>query len=410
MNLTLKNLSKIFMKTNWQIKKISEISEISSGNSAPQKKDLFKDGVYPFFRTSDVGIVHLSDHLTHVRDYLNKNGIKGLKLFTKGTILFPKSGASTFLNHRVIMGCDGYVSSHLATITPNPNNVQSKYLYYFLTTVDAKEITSNSAYPSLKISDISKINVPLPPIDKQEEIIKSLDNKFDKLTKIKQLQEESISDTEKILSQKLHNIFEQGKIKNWKEEALGEICEIARGGSPRPIQHYLTNDVDAINWIKISDATDSTKYIYKTKQKITKEGLHKTRMVYPGDFILTNSMSFGRPYIMKTEGAIHDGWLLLRPKKELTEEYLYYFLSSDDIYSQFKKLAGGAVVQNLNSQLVKGVKILIPSLAEQKEIVKELDKLSEKIENLKQLQKSQLEDFKKIEKAYLKEAFNGESI
>jgi type I restriction enzyme S subunit len=237
-----------------------------------------------------------------------------------------------------------------------------------------------------------------------------LDNKFDKLTKIKQLQEESISDTEKILSQKLHNIFEQGKIKNWKEEALGEICEIARGGSPRPIQHYLTNDVDAINWIKISDATDSTKYIYKTKQKITKEGLHKTRMVYPGDFILTNSMSFGRPYIMKTEGAIHDGWLLLRPKKELTEEYLYYFLSSDDIYSQFKKLAGGAVVQNLNSQLVKGVKILIPSLAEQKEIVKELDKLSEKIENLKQLQKSQLEDFKKLEKAYLKEAFNGESI
>ena len=87
---------------------------------------------------------------------------------------------------------------------------------------------------------------------------------------------------------------------------LGELCHIARGGSPRPIQDYITSDPDGINWVKISDATASEKYIEHTKQKIRPEGLNKSRRVNPGDFILSNSMSFGRPYIMKTTGAIHD--------------------------------------------------------------------------------------------------------
>ena len=90
------------MKTNWQTKKLGEVCDISAGNSAPQKKEFFKNGKFPFFRTADVGKVHISNNLTVAKDYLNKNGIKGLKLFKKGTILLPKSGASTFLNHRVI--------------------------------------------------------------------------------------------------------------------------------------------------------------------------------------------------------------------------------------------------------------------------------------------------------------------
>ena len=91
----------------------------------------------------------------------------------------------------------------------------------------------------------------------------------------------------------------------WEVKKLGDVLSIERGGSPRPISKYLTNAEDGINWIKIADATASDKYIYETKQKITKEGLQKTRMVNKGDFILSNSMSFGRPYIMKTKGCIH---------------------------------------------------------------------------------------------------------
>ena len=82
--------------------------------------------------------------------------------------------------------------------------------------------------------------------------------------------------------------------------SLGDIFEIARGGSPRPIQKYITDDPDGVNWIMISDASETSKYITSTKKRIIRDGVKNSRMVYSGDFLLTNSMSFGRPYIMKT--------------------------------------------------------------------------------------------------------------
>jgi len=135
----------------------------------------------------------------------------------------------------------------------------------------------------------------------------------------------------------------------WIMKKLGDILTIERGGSPRPIEKYLTNSPHGINWIKISDATASTKYIYETKEKITKEGLHKTRLVNEGDFILSNSMSFGRPYIMKTTGCIHDGWLVLKQNgsKVFDTEFLYYLLSSPYVFKQFDYLAAGSTVRNL---------------------------------------------------------------
>ncbi|ABK48259.1 restriction modification system DNA specificity domain [Shewanella sp. ANA-3] len=156
---------------------------------------------------------------------------------------------------------------------------------------------------------------------------------------------------------------------------LGDIFDIARGGSPRPIDDYITDADDGLNWISIKDASNSNKYINSTKLKIKPEGLTKTRMVYPGDFLLTNSMSFGRPYIMNTTGCIHDGWLVLsgNPDK-VNSDYFYYLLGSDTLKQRFSGLAAGAVVKNLNTELVKSVEVPLPPLAEQKRIAAILDK------------------------------------
>ena len=155
---------------------------------------------------------------------------------------------------------------------------------------------------------------------------------------------------------------------------MGDLLDIFRGGSPRPINKFLTDDPTGINWVKISDATKSTKYIYETKQKIIKEGIKHTRQVEDGDFILSNSMSVGRPYIMKTSGCIHDGWLLLKKKNQkITDEYLYYILSSQNIYNQFKSLSRGGVVNNLNKEIVSKVKIPVPDMKLQNKIVEILE-------------------------------------
>jgi len=161
----------------------------------------------------------------------------------------------------------------------------------------------------------------------------------------------------------------------WPTKTLDEIFEIARGGSPRPIQDFLTEDIHGVNWVMISDATSSDKFIEKTAKRIRSEGAYKSRMVRSGDFLLTNSMSFGRPYIMRTDGCIHDGWLLLRRRREdVHEDYFYHLLSSPGVYAQFERLAAGATVKNLNSDLVRSVSVPFPPKEEQKRIAAILDK------------------------------------
>lgn len=165
---------------------------------------------------------------------------------------------------------------------------------------------------------------------------------------------------------------------SWQQVKLGDIFEIARGGSPRPIDQYITDDPNGLNWISIKDASNSSKYIYKTEKKIKPEGLHKTRLVHPDDFLLTNSMSFGRPYIMKTTGCIHDGWLVLSAdKSKVDTDYFYHLLGSDFIYRKFVGLAAGAVVKNLNTDLVKSVTVPLPPINEQRRIASILDKADE---------------------------------
>jgi type I restriction enzyme M protein len=162
----------------WDFVELLEIADIGSGNSAPQGEKYFKNGKYPFYRTSDVGKVHISTNLIQSNDYVNELAVKEkrLHLFPKDTILFPKSGASTFLNHRVMISKEGYVSSHLATIVPNEKKIYPLFLFYLLLKIDAKTLTPDQAYPSLKISKIQKIKIPLPPLEVQEQIVAELDS------------------------------------------------------------------------------------------------------------------------------------------------------------------------------------------------------------------------------------------
>ena len=187
-------------------------------------------------------------------------------------------------------------------------------------------------------------------------------------------------DTGKLKSIKLQlDINDQEKPfelpRGWEWVNFGSVSEIERGGSPRPIKSFFTTDEDGLNWIKIGDTDQGGKYITSTNEKIKKEGLSKTRMVYPGDFLLTNSMSFGRPYITKIEGCIHDGWLRISPPEALDKDYLYNLLSSPYVRSVFIAAAAGAVVMNLNADKVRDLLIPVPPIIEQHRIVAKVDEL-----------------------------------
>lgn len=181
----------------------------------------------------------------------------------------------------------------------------------------------------------------------------------------------------------------------WEEKTLGEVCLVERGSSPRPIKNFITDDGSGVNWIKIGDC--SGKYVTSTAQKITEEGAKKSRYVKKGDFVISNSMSYGKPYILKIDGYIHDGWFVLRLNKNLVNaDYFYYLLSSNYIKEQYDALATGAIVQNISSDLIKRVQFNLPPLSEQERIVAKLDKAFEAIDKVKANAEQNLNNAKEL--------------
>ncbi|TMR52204.1 MULTISPECIES: restriction endonuclease subunit S [Streptococcus] len=201
----------------------------------------------------------------------------------------------------------------------------------------------------------------------------------------------------------------------WEWVRFSTLVEIIRGGSPRPIKDYLTSEVDGINWIKIGDTEKGEKYINNVKEKIKKSGLNKTRFVKKGTFLLTNSMSFGRPYILNVDGAIHDGWLAISNyENSLNKDYLFYILSSNVVYSQFLSLISGAVVKNLNSDKVASILIPLPPLSEQQRIVEAIESALEKVdeyaESYNRLEQLDKEFPDKLKKSILQYAMQGKLV
>ena len=182
---------------------------------------------------------------------------------------------------------------------------------------------------------------------------------------------------------------------DWEVIKFGDKVDIFRGGSPRPIERYITTNANGINWIKIGDVRPNDKYIRQTEEKIILEGKSRSREVKKGDFILSNSMSFGRPYILNIDGCIHDGWLTIQNYTEcFDKEFLYYLLGSDEVFTQYVQMAAGSSVQNLNKEKVADLQLKVPPLPEQQRIAKALsdvdalisttEKLLQKKKNIKQ--------------------------
>ena len=159
----------------------------------------------------------------------------------------------------------------------------------------------------------------------------------------------------------------------WEIVELGDKADIYRGSSPRPIDSFLTTKASGINWIKIGDASPYSKYIISSKERIIPEGLLYSRAVFKGDFILSNSMSFGRPYILKINGCIHDGWLAIQNyHRHFDTDFLYYSLCSETVLQQYINMAAGSSVKNLNKEKVAKLIICAPPLPEQLRIAEVL--------------------------------------
>jgi type I restriction enzyme M protein len=339
----------VVSNTDYPIVELGEICEVLAGNPAPQDKELFINGKYPFFRTADVGNVHLSDNLVDAKDYLNEDGVNGLKLFRRGTILLPKSGASTFLNHRAILGVDGYVSSHLACLVCDESKVNNKYLYRILINIDAKSLTADQGYPSLNIKQISSIRVPLPPLHIQEEIVKEIEGYQKVIDGAKQVVE-NYKPTIKVDP-------------SWEMVKLGDVCEIISGQSPDS-KYYNTNEEGLPFYQGKTEFTD--KYLGKPVKwttDVTKESL-------PNDILMSVRAPVGPVNINKDRICIGRGLAAIRCKNGILVDYLFVYLLGiqKDITGN-----GGAVFDSISRIGISSINIPLPALETQNEIVRKIN-------------------------------------
>lgn len=276
-------------------------------------------------------------------------------------------------------------------------NINSTFYYYvlFAWNQHMDKLGQGTTFMEIPFKAFRNMKVPLYPVQQQGQIVSYLDAKCDAIDKaiaykrsvIEKLKEYRSAVITKAVTKGLNPNVEMkdskndilGYIpKNWDFKRMKFVVDVIRGGSPRPIEQFLSDT--GYNWIKISDATNNGKFINSTEQKIIPEGLSKTRFVKKNTLLLTNSMSFGHPYFLNIDGCIHDGWLAFLNYKKILKEFLYYILISDTSMAQFLTSADGSVVGNLNIQKVRNSLVALPSQEEQKQIIDYLDVKCSKID------------------------------
>ena len=357
-----------------------------------------------------IGLEHISSGTGCLLSMADTSGVIGTtNLFKEGDVLYGK--LRPYLKKVVVADCEGCCSTEILPIRCGDSILPDFLKYWFLEDGLTDKINATCGgcrMPRANMRDVFEFEFAFPSLPEQQRIVDVLDQEFAKIDALKANAERAIQAAKDLFQATLKKELEPRD--EWRTAAMGDVSVIARGGSPRPIKAFITEDADGINWIKIGDTEVGGKYISSTKEKIRKEGMRSSRYVEAGDFLLSNSMSFGRPYILKTDGCIHDGWLVIKKyENTFTQDFLYYLLLSPSVVKQFEEGARGSTVRNLNTDIVSAVMVSYPSsLKEQDVIVARVEEQNYKCKALQENYQKTLTLCDDLKQALLRKAFNGE--
>ena len=343
----------------WRSEPLGDLCLVLNSRRKPITSIHRVSGEYPYYGAS--GIV---DHINQYE-------------FDEPLVLVGEDGAkwASYENTAFIASGKYWVNNHAHVLRPHA--VVDALLASYLTMADLAPFVTGAAPPKLTLDKLKKIPIPIPPSrEEQQRIADCLLSVDDRIgTEVRTL--DAFKAHKKGLMQQLFPTEGQrvprlrfpGFVEKWDGQKLTDFSTIVRGGSPRPIESFITDADDGLHWLKIGDVEKESKYIERTREKVIPAALIRTRQIHPGDLILSNSMSFGRPYISKITACIHDGWLAIAEIQEQIEpEFLYYFLGSDLSQAYFHTLAAGSGVKNLNAESIKLLPLTFPGKAEQLKI------------------------------------------
>lgn len=370
---------------DWEVCRIIDFSDVITGATPSTENPDYWGGHIRWMSSGELN----EKIITDVKGRITNEGFASASthILPVDCVLIGLAGQGKTRGTAAINKIELCTNQSIGAILPS-EHVNSDYLYLYMDSQyqNLRNISSGEGgrgglskslllnFEIAKPNNISEQNRIAEALGETDALIRELDALIEKKRAVMQgASQELISG----------NCRLPGFTKPWNHAILGDTVNIYRGGSPRPIESFITNNPNGLNWIKIGDVRPKDKYIVQTAEKIIPEGLSSTREVHVGDFILSNSMSFGRPYILKIDGCIHDGWLAITNyESTFDKDYLYYILGSDSVYKQYLGLAAGSGVLNLNKKLVAAVKLDIPDIEEQRAIAAILSDMDAEIAEL----------------------------
>ena len=392
--------------SEWKVKKLGEITigkgEYGIGASATE----YIEGKPRYLRITDIG-----DSCR-----LLFNDIKGLDdadyekyILKEGDIVFARTGNTTGKGYVYNREHGELVYAGFLIKYSIDNNIAKhnfiKYVIQSKRYWDWVNIMSTrSGQPGINSNEYSSFIVQLPPLKEQEKIASILSTVDEQIDNVDALIEKN-KELKKGLMQTLltkgigHTKFKKTEIgeisEEWETINLGQLAEIKRGASPRPISSpKWFSEKKNVGWIRISDVTKTKKYLNDTEQYLSDEGVAKSRLVKPNDLIMSICATVGKPIILNMEACIHDGFVVFDnlDKNKILTDYLYYLLQKKE--QDFKGMGQTGTQANLNTSIVGSTTITLPSLKEQGKIASILSEVDDKIEEYEN-KRQKLEELKK---------------
>lgn len=398
----------------WEVKKLGDIAEISSGGTPSRnKKEYWENGIIPWVKIKDIK----EDFISTTEEFITEDGLKNssAKLFKKGTLLYSIFAT---LGEVAILDIDATTNQAIAGINIKENNINSLYLMYFLRSIK-DEICSKGrgvAQNNLNLSILKQIEIPLPPLKEQERIVGILDFAFSKIDENIKKAKENLANIDELMQsalQKAFNPLNDNTKENyqlpqfWEWKSLNSV--VLKTSNVNPCDF---ND-DKFYYIDISSIDNKNFCICSIKNIDKQYAPSRARKdVLYGDILYAttrpNLKNIAINYYNFNNIVGSTGFCVLRANENLNNKYLFFFLLSDIFDNYISKFIRGAQYPSVSDKDIFNSKIPLPPLKEQEQIAKHLDFVFEKTKALKELYTKELKDYEELKQSLLDKAFKGE--